>query len=80
MAHPKHRTSKQRRNKRRTHDAITVTAIAKCSNCGAAVQYHTVCPECGYYRGKLAIEKAVVAQSLHEKDLFRILHSQPPKP
>ena len=74
MAHPKHRTSKQRRNKRRTHDAITVTAIAKCSNCGAAdqtdlgsasrrsaVQYHTVCPECGYYRGKLAIEKAVVA-------------------
>ena len=58
MAHPKHRTSKQRRNKRRTHDAITVTAI---SNCGAAVQYHTVCPECGYYRGKLAIEKAVVA-------------------
>ena len=31
MAHPKHRTSKQRRNKRRTHDAITVTAIAKCS-------------------------------------------------
>ena len=46
MAHPKHRTSKQRRNKRRTHDAITVTAIAKCSNCGAAVQYHTVCPEC----------------------------------
>ena len=37
MAHPKHRTSKQRRNKRRTHDAITVTAIAKCSNCGAAV-------------------------------------------
>ncbi len=61
MAHPKHRTSKQRRNKRRTHDAITSTAITKCSNCGAAVKYHTVCPECGYYRGKLAIEKAVVA-------------------
>ena len=27
MAHPKHRTSKQRRNKRRTHDAITVTEL-----------------------------------------------------
>ena len=61
MAHPKHRISKQRRNKRRTHDKATVPAIAKCSNCSAAVQYHTVCPECGYYRGKLAIEKAVVA-------------------
>ena len=39
MAHPKHRISKQRRNKRRTHDKATVPAIAKCSNCGAAVQY-----------------------------------------
>ena len=61
MAHPKRKISKQRRNKRRTHDALTVAAIAKCSNCGAAVQDHTVCPECGYYRGKLAIEKPVVA-------------------
>ena len=61
MAHPKHRVSKQRRNKRRTHHKATVPAIAKCSNCGSAVVYHTVCPECGYYRGKLAIEKAVVA-------------------
>ena len=37
MAHPKHRISKQRRNKRRTHDKATVPAIAKCSNCGAAL-------------------------------------------
>ena len=28
-----------------------------CSNCGAAHIYHTVCGECRYYRGKLAIEK-----------------------
>jgi len=31
--------------------------LATCSNCGAAHIYHTVCGECGYYRGKLAIEK-----------------------
>ena len=61
MAHPKRKQSKTRTAKRRTHDKATVPAIAKCSNCGAAVQYHTVCPECGYYRDKLAIEKAVVA-------------------
>ena len=61
MAHPKRKQSKTITAKRRTHDKATVPAIAKCSNCGAAVQYHTVCPECGYYRGKLAIEKAVVA-------------------
>ena len=66
MAHPKHRTSKQRRNKRRTHDAITVTAIAKCSNCGAAVQYHTVCPECGYTENY--IENTDKIKKLVEKD------------
>ncbi|MBQ2240163.1 MAG: 50S ribosomal protein L32, partial [Alistipes sp.] len=27
--------------------------------CGSAVLYHRVCPECGFYRGKLAIEKKV---------------------
>ena len=41
MAHPKRRQSKTRTAKRRTHWHV----------------YHTVCGACGYYRGKLAIEK-----------------------
>lgn len=57
MAHPKRRTSKQRRNKRRTHYKAEFPSLAKCSNCKATVEYHHVCPECGYYRGKLAISK-----------------------
>ena len=28
-----------------------------CPNCGAWHVSHTVCPECGYYRGQIAIEK-----------------------
>jgi len=59
MAHPKHKHSKTRRDKRRTHDKATPATLASCSNCGATVKYHTVCPECGFYRGKLAIEKEV---------------------
>ena len=31
--------------------------LALCPQCGAWHIYHTVCGECGYYRGKLAIEK-----------------------
>lgn len=61
MAHPKSRISKQRRNKRRTHYKAEAPTLSTCSNCGTAVEYHRVCPECGYYRGKLAIEKAVNA-------------------
>lgn len=61
MAHPKSRVSKQRRNKRRTHYKAELPTLASCSNCGATIQYHRVCPECGYYRGKLAVEKTVTA-------------------
>jgi large subunit ribosomal protein L32 len=58
MPHPKRKISKTRRDKRRTHDKALIPTIIICSNCGAPVHYHRVCPECGYYKGKLAIEKA----------------------
>ncbi len=57
MAHPKHRHSKTRTAKRRTHYKAVAPTLAVCSNCGALHIYHTVCGECGYYRGMVAIEK-----------------------
>ncbi len=57
MAHPKSKISKQRRDKRRTHDAIVGASLCTCSHCGAMVQRHHVCPECGYYRGQLLVSK-----------------------
>lgn len=59
MAHPKHRISKTRRDKRRTHYKAVAPTLANCSNCGTTVKYHTVCPECGYYRGKQVIIKEI---------------------
>ncbi|MFA7133032.1 MAG: 50S ribosomal protein L32, partial [Bacteroidales bacterium] len=35
--------------------------LSTCSNCGVSVVYHRVCPECGYYKGKLAIDKGATA-------------------
>ena len=61
MPHPKRKISKSRRDKRRTHDKAVASTLSTCSNCGAPVLYHRVCGECGYYRGKVAVEKAVVA-------------------
>jgi len=58
MAHPKHRFSKQRSRKRRTHYKVEEPTLSSCSNCGSTHEFHRVCPSCGYYRGKLAIEKA----------------------
>jgi len=56
MAHPKRKTSKQRRDKRRTHYKAAVPNVVNCSNCGNAILFHRVCSECGFYRGQLAIE------------------------
>jgi len=57
MAHPKRKQSKTRRDKRRTHYKADPVSYTICSNCGASVATHRVCAECGYYKGKQAIEK-----------------------
>jgi len=59
MAHPKRKISKTRRDKRRTHYKAVAPTVVNCSNCGSPILYHRVCGECGYYRGKLAVEKQV---------------------
>ncbi|MCU0378196.1 MAG: 50S ribosomal protein L32 [Bacteroidales bacterium] len=61
MPNPKHKHSSTRRDKRRTHDKAVAPTVAACANCGSAHLYHRVCPECGYYRGKLAVEKKTTA-------------------
>jgi len=52
MAHPKRRTSKSKKRKRRTHDSLTAPNLVKCSNCGTFIMPHRLCPECGHYKGR----------------------------
>ncbi|NLF41155.1 MAG: 50S ribosomal protein L32 [Bacteroidales bacterium] len=61
MPNPKHKHSKTRRDKRRTHYKAVAPSITNCSNCGAVKLMHHVCPECGFYRGKMAVEKSASA-------------------
>ncbi|MCK4376295.1 MAG: 50S ribosomal protein L32 [Candidatus Brocadiae bacterium] len=71
MAVPKRRTSKARKGKRRTHDNLVMPNIPRsqksraegsrskrffCSNCNQPKASHTVCPNCGYYRGRPLVE------------------------
>jgi len=55
MAHPKRRTSKSKRDMRRSHHGLTSAALGVCSNCGATHKAHHACGECGYYRGRQVI-------------------------
>ena len=61
MPNPKHKHSSTRRDKRRTHYKAVAPTVATCSNCGSPVLFHRVCAECGYYKGKPAIEKEATA-------------------
>lgn len=53
MAVPKKKTSKSRRDMRRSHLALQKTGGAVvCENCGSPRLPHSVCPVCGRYNGK----------------------------
>lgn len=61
MAVPKKRTGHSAQGSRRANWKATKPETTKCPNCGATVLTHTVCTECGTYKGqpvKLA-DKAV---------------------
>jgi large subunit ribosomal protein L32 len=55
MGLPKRKTSKSKRNKRRSHDALTAPQWLACPQCGEPVVPHRVCAACGYYRGRQVI-------------------------
>lgn len=57
MAVPKRKTSKQRRNTRRSATyKLTAPGMAECPQCHAQKLLHRVCPACGYYNGRKVIE------------------------
>ncbi|NLZ38133.1 MAG: 50S ribosomal protein L32 [Firmicutes bacterium] len=56
MAVPKRKTSKARRNKRRTHWKLAVPGLVSCPQCHEAKLPHHVCVHCGYYKGKEVLE------------------------
>ena len=52
MAVPKRKTSKARKNKRRSAVwKLEVPAMSKCDRCGELKAPHKVCKNCGFYKG-----------------------------
>jgi large subunit ribosomal protein L32 len=51
MPKVKHRHSRERGRKRRTHYKADPVTLSKCTQCGKATKPHQVCPYCGYYKG-----------------------------
>lgn len=62
MATPKHKTSKSRRDMRRSHHALEGNSYQECPNCGELKRPHAVCPSCGQYDGREVVAKKTTAE------------------
>ena len=65
MAVPKKRTSKSKRNMRRSHHGLKGLKLTVCAKCKSRIRPHMACPVCGTYKGR---EVAGVAPALKTKD------------
>lgn len=50
---PKKRHSRQRQGKRRASIKFVATQTITCKNCASKRFSHAICPNCGYYKGRL---------------------------
>ncbi|BCV21005.1 50S ribosomal protein L32 [Moorella sp. Hama-1] len=59
MGVPKRRTSKSRKNKRRSiWGQKAAPSLVECPQCHQLKLNHRVCPKCGYYKGRAAVQVA----------------------
>ncbi|MGB9743171.1 MAG: 50S ribosomal protein L32 [Minisyncoccales bacterium] len=56
MAVPKQRKTKSRQKQRRMHYFIKGPVLSLCPKCHQPIRPHTVCFNCGYYKGKEVID------------------------
>ena len=57
MAVPKRKSSKARRDKRRSNVwKLDAPALVRCKQCGEFKRPHRLCANCGYYNGKQIVK------------------------
>jgi len=56
MGVPKRRVSRARQGDRRAHLALKLPQLDECPHCHEPKRPHHVCPNCGWYGGRQAIE------------------------
>ncbi len=52
---PKQKTPKSKQGMRRSHLRKPSVKLSTCSHCHGPRLPHTVCPTCGYYKGREAV-------------------------
>ncbi|MDI6630892.1 MAG: 50S ribosomal protein L32 [Bacillota bacterium] len=57
MGVPKRRVSKQRKHLRRAQLKIEAPGLVACPHCKTLKKPHSVCPNCGQYKGRKVLAK-----------------------
>ena len=70
------RHTKGKRNRVRSHHALKVRVLAKCGHCGTSVYPHTVCANCGYYKGRMVIDVLAKLDKKEKKKKEKELREQ----
>jgi len=55
---PKRKISRGRRNRRRSHSALTLPHLVLCPKCHRLALPHRVCSACGTYRGSQVLPES----------------------
>jgi large subunit ribosomal protein L32 len=66
MPVPKKRLTRSRQGHRRSQWKAFAPTLTTCTNCGSSILTHTVCNNCGHYRGRL-ISKRLDALGLSDE-------------
>lgn len=78
------RHTKGKRNRRRSHLALTKTLLSTCSKCSREVLPHHICAYCGYYNERQIIDvlakldKKEKKKRLKEEEAVRAAHGEYP--
>ena len=59
MGLPAKRTTSSKRDRRRSHHALSVVQTHTCTHCGFVVLAHRMCAHCHFYKGKLVVGEVV---------------------
>ena len=70
---PTRHHTKSRRNKGRAHFALQPIQTVKCPKCGQQKLGHRVCPNCGYYKAKEAVNVLAKLDKKEKKKREKVL-------
>ena len=68
------RHTKSKRNRVRSHHALVPGRFGLCSHCGSATTAHTICRNCGHYKGRQVIDVLAKLDKKARKKKEKELH------